>query len=176
VIFVTCGSTILGFDRMMSALTALPAADLHVQHGTAEPPACAQAYAFLPFWTILQKMQEADVVVSHAGVGSIMCAVRAGHTPVIFPRLKRYSETVDDHQAELATALAKRGTAVVAWSADDLASAVASVPARRPATDTSATRLATAVRAAVRGESLPETALGSGRQRRGLTVVRHSCR
>ena len=157
-IFATCGSTELSFDRMMEALAALPADELHVQHGIAQPPPCAQAYPFLPFTAVIEKIDQADVVVSHAGVGSIMCALRAGHTPVIFPRLKRYSETVDDHQVELAEALAERGTAVVARSAEELVRAVASVPRRRTATELPTSQLAAAVRAAVRGEPLTPVA------------------
>jgi UDP-N-acetylglucosamine transferase subunit ALG13 len=154
VIFATCGSTEFGFVRMMEALATLPAADLHVQHGPATPPACAAAFAFLPFGRILEEMERADVVVSHAGVGSILCAVRLGHVPIIIPRLKRYGETVDDHQADLARALHERGTAIAVWSADELPGAVASVPARRTASELPPTSLAMAVRTAVRGEPL----------------------
>jgi len=116
------------FDRMMSALEALPPEELIVQHGPSPAPRCAAAYPYLPFGEIVELMRQADVVVSHAGVGSIMCALQAGRIPVVFPRLKRYSETVDDHQAELAHALADRGTVLVASSAEDLARAVRSVP------------------------------------------------
>jgi UDP-N-acetylglucosamine transferase subunit ALG13 len=139
---------------MMEALAGLPASRLHVQHGPVAPPECAEAYPFLPFSALVEKMEQADVVVSHAGVGSIMCALRAGHTPIIFPRLKRYAETVDDHQLELSLALAERGTAIVARSAAELVSAVAAVPERRPAAVLTPSPLATAVRAAVRGEPL----------------------
>jgi UDP-N-acetylglucosamine transferase subunit ALG13 len=154
VIFATCGSTTYGFERLMEALAALPAAELEVQHGPSRPPACARAYAFLPFRELVDKMQEADAVVSHAGVGSIICAIQAGHVPVIFPRLKKYGEAVDDHQAELATALAESSRAVIAWTAADLPAAVASASTRRAANDLVSGGLAVAVRAAVRGEAL----------------------
>jgi UDP-N-acetylglucosamine transferase subunit ALG13 len=130
-IFATCGSSIFPFERMMEALAALPADELCVQHGHAQPPPCASAYPFLSFPEVVQKIELADVVVSHAGVGSVLCAVRAGHTPIIFPRLRQYSEHVDDHQAELAEALAARGTAVIAHTAAELAEAVGLVPPRR---------------------------------------------
>jgi UDP-N-acetylglucosamine transferase subunit ALG13 len=153
VIFATCGSTDFPFDRMMQALAALPVDDLCVQHGPAQPPPCAEAYPFLPFTEVLHKIEQADVVISHAGVGSIMCAIRAGHTPIIFPRQRRYSETVDDHQVELARALAQRGTALLAGSGAELAAAVVSLPERRRTMDLPQPRLAAAVRAAVRGET-----------------------
>lgn len=154
-IFATCGSSHLPFTRMMRALAVLPAAELIVQHGPAEPPPAARAVAFLPYGEVVELVDAADVVISHAGVGSILCAIRAGHTPVVFPRLGRYAETVDDHQAELVRALAERGTVRVAWEAADLSDAIASLPPRGSTAPGDAGRLNAAVRAAIRGEPLP---------------------
>jgi len=151
-IFATCGTSPFRFDRMMRALEALPAEELSVQHGPSPAPPCAAAYPFLGFGTMVELMEEADIVVSHAGVGSIMCALQAGHVPVVFPRLKRYSETVDDHQAELATALAERGTVILATTPGELLSAVQSVPPRTRHAAFPADGLRRAVRAAIRGE------------------------
>jgi UDP-N-acetylglucosamine transferase subunit ALG13 len=137
---------------MMRALEALPAAELIVQHGPSPAPRCSAAYPFLPFGAIVELMEQADVIVSHAGVGSIMCALQAGRVPVVFPRLKRYSETCDDHQAELANALAQRGTVLVASTAEELARAVESVPAPTHHGVFPADGLRQAVRAAIHGE------------------------
>lgn len=148
-IFATCGSTHLRFDRMMEALAILSTEDLYVQHGPAEPPPHARAVEFLPFEQIVDNIAKADVVICHAGVGSILCAIRAGHTPVIFPRLKRYKETVDDHQAELAEALFEEGSALVAWNAEDLPDAVAAAPPRGPGRALRPNTLIDAVRASI---------------------------
>jgi UDP-N-acetylglucosamine--N-acetylmuramyl-(pentapeptide) pyrophosphoryl-undecaprenol N-acetylglucosamine transferase len=153
VIFATCGSSHFSFTRMMEALEALPPAGLYVQHGPADPPPGTRAEAYISFGGVIEKLDEADIVVSHAGVGSIICALRAGHVPVIFPRLKRYGETVDDHQAELAEALSQRGTVRVAWTGEELIQAVASVPPRSAVPITGGELLGAAVRAAVRGDS-----------------------
>ena len=151
-IFATCGSSHLPFSRMMRALEVLPAADLHVQYGPAAPPPCAWAETYLPFDAMVAKIAEADVVVSHAGVGSLMCSLRAGHVPIIFPRLVRYAETVDDHQAELAQALAERGTVMLAWTPEELLDAIAIAPRRAATRVLSAERLSAAVRAAIHDE------------------------
>jgi UDP-N-acetylglucosamine transferase subunit ALG13 len=155
VIFATCGSSHLGFERMMKALAAFDPETLYVQHGPVAPPPAARADAYLSFAEVVEQIDKASVVVSHAGVGSILCALRAGHTPIVFPRLKRYAETVDDHQAELARALAERGSVLVAWDSEDLAAAVASVPPRRLVTSVGPETLHAAVRAAITAESLP---------------------
>jgi UDP-N-acetylglucosamine transferase subunit ALG13 len=153
VIFATCGSSHFPFIRMMEALQSLPPERLYVQHGPAEPPPGVRAEAYIPFGGVIEKLDEADIVVSHAGVGSIICALRAGHVPVIFPKLKRYGETVDDHQAELAEALSLRGSVRVAWTGAELVEAVCSVPARSVAPLVGGEMLGAAVRAAIRGET-----------------------
>jgi UDP-N-acetylglucosamine transferase subunit ALG13 len=145
---------------MMEALTALPPEELEVQHGPSPPPPGAIGIPFLPFETLVARVQAADKVVSHAGVGSILCAIRAGHTPVIFPRLKRYGETVDDHQEELAEALAQQGTAIVARSGIELVRALRMVPPRRTVTSIGTHELVKAVRASVMSDS-PRRALAA---------------
>jgi UDP-N-acetylglucosamine transferase subunit ALG13 len=131
VIFATVGSTQIPFERFVRALEALPGEQLLVQHGPVEPPAsAARTNAFMQFPQMIESMEAADVVVCHAGAGSILCALRAGHTPVVVPRLKRYQETVDDHQVEFSRALATDGKVIAVEDLDDLAAAVKAAPPR----------------------------------------------
>ena len=152
----------------MQALAALPADDLIVQYGPNPPPPCARAYDFLPFGEIVELMREADAVISHAGVGSIMCALQAGHRPIVFPRLKRYGDGIDDHQAELAAALDQRGTVLVATSGDELVAAVAAAPRRGAQRTLAGVELNAAVRAAIHGESARDL---RPRSRRGSALT-----
>ena len=132
-IFVTVGASPFAFDRMLEAVAQLPGERLFVQHGPGEPPAeAARAVDFLSFAELIEAIATADVVVSHAGAGSVICALQAGHTPVLVPRLQHHGETVDDHQLELARALEAQRRVVVAWDSDRIADAVAAVPPRRP--------------------------------------------
>jgi UDP-N-acetylglucosamine--N-acetylmuramyl-(pentapeptide) pyrophosphoryl-undecaprenol N-acetylglucosamine transferase len=156
VIFVTVGSTETPFARLIEALAALPADELSVQHGGARPPAqAAEAVAFMSFVQIMEHMEGADAVVCHAGVGSILCALRAGHTPVVVPRLKRFSEAVDDHQLELTRALAHEGKVVAVYDESKLAQVLAGVPPRHPPLAGGDGPLHAAVRAAVHGTCAP---------------------
>ncbi|MGA4689313.1 glycosyltransferase [Rhodococcus sp. AB351] len=52
-----------------------------------------------------------DVVVTHAGVGSILELLDAGITPVILVRRKEHDEHVDNHQQQIADAMTSRGLA-----------------------------------------------------------------
>lgn len=152
VIFVTVGASPMPFDRMLQAVAKLPGEKLFVQHGPGTPPpGAARVVDFLSFGEMVLAMESAEVVVSHAGAGSIICALRAGHTPVIVPRLGRYSETVDDHQLELARALEAQGRVVVLWDSDRIIEAVAAAPRRRTRELTPELPLHRALRRALRG-------------------------
>lgn len=57
-------------------------------------------------------MHAADVVVVHAGVGTILQALDAGHVPLLAVRRREHGEHVDNHQTQLAGELSRRGLAV----------------------------------------------------------------
>ncbi len=152
-IFATVGSTQIRFDRFTRALEALPAGQLFVQHGPMAAPAGAdRAVAYMQFPEVVESMERADTVVCHAGAGSILCALRAGHTPVVVPRLKRLQETVDDHQVEFSRALAAQGKVIAVEDPESLAAAVAAAPRRRrPDQRTELRPIQVAVREALHG-------------------------
>jgi UDP-N-acetylglucosamine transferase subunit ALG13 len=149
VIFATVGShPTFRFDRLLSALEGVPGDELIVQHGPGDPPSHArEAVAFMSFEDMLQHISRATVVVSHAGVGSILCALQAGHVPVVMPREARFGETVDDHQVELARALSPTGRIVLIEAADELPAAVSEARSRGSVAIGDAAELLTAVRA-----------------------------
>jgi UDP-N-acetylglucosamine transferase subunit ALG13 len=53
-------------------------------------------------------MAKSDVVITHAGVGSAISALKVGKRPILVPRRKRFKEHVDDHQALIAGELDRR--------------------------------------------------------------------
>ncbi len=148
-IFATVGShPTFRFDRFLRALEALPAGELVVQHGPGEPPANAtRATPWLTFAEIVAEMERATHVVSHAGVGTILCATRAGQVPVVLPRLSSFGETVDDHQLELGRRLAGDGRLILVEDESRLAAAVAAAPPRGAAAILDGSELIDAVRA-----------------------------
>jgi UDP-N-acetylglucosamine transferase subunit ALG13 len=130
VIFVTVGTHHQPFARLIDALDALPADELVVQHGHSPAPRnAAEATAFLGYAEMVERMRAADAIVTHAGVGSVLTALRLGRTPAVVARQRRFGEHVDDHQVELTTALGEAGTVVPVWDVGDLAAAVRGLPA-----------------------------------------------
>ncbi|MEX1140865.1 MAG: glycosyltransferase [Thermoleophilaceae bacterium] len=151
-IFVTVGTHHQPFERLLDALARLDGDRLVVQYGVGERPARASAAAaFMPFDAMLEHFRAADVVVTHAGVGSILCAAREGHVPLVVPRSAELGEHVDDHQIELTNALAKRGSVVPVWDVDELGEAIAHAPPRGSTTVSADPALCRAVRMALGG-------------------------
>lgn len=48
-----------------------------------------------------KKMDESDIVITHAGTGVIVNAVKKEKKVIAIPRLAKYNEHVDDHQIQL---------------------------------------------------------------------------
>ena len=63
--------------------------------------------------------RDADVVITHAGVGTLMNLLDMGIYPLVVPRRARRREAVDDHQSQIADLLARRDIALIA-EADEL--------------------------------------------------------
>ena len=57
-------------------------------------------------------IEEADLVITHGGVGSIMSAVKQGKKVIAVPRLKKYGEHVNNHQLEIIETLNNQGIIV----------------------------------------------------------------
>jgi UDP-N-acetylglucosamine transferase subunit ALG13 len=115
---------------MLDGLLSLPnLTEVVVQYGYGRSPrGVGRAVAFMSFGEMEESFEAADTVITHAGVGSILCARRAGHVPIVVPRLRALGEHVDDHQVELTRALAARGAVEPVWQGDELADAVERVP------------------------------------------------
>ena len=111
-----------GFVRLLERMQAILPPDVEVlwQAGSSAAPGLEQvARTTLPQAEMQRAMEEADVVVAHAGAGSALAALTAGRVPVLVPRRAAFGEHVDDHQQLIARDLSGRGLAV--WSeADEL--------------------------------------------------------
>ena len=152
-IFATVGTHQQPFERMLDGVQRLPnLTEVFVQYGYGRPPpGVGCAVAFMPFDEMEESFEAADTVITHAGVGSILCARRVGHVPIVVPRLHALGEHVDDHQVELTRALAARGAVEPVWQGEELADAIERVPPKGSdrALSPAVGRLAEAVRAAM---------------------------
>jgi len=125
-IFVTVGFETFPFDRLLQAIhkglqRRLIRGEVSIQigHSRCEVPA-HESYRFLGFDELVVRIKEADIVISHAGVGTTLLCLTLGKTPILFPRQSRFHEHVDDHQIQFARKMESQGKALVAYDEDDL--------------------------------------------------------
>jgi beta-1,4-N-acetylglucosaminyltransferase len=116
-ILVTVGTHNHGFDRLVRAMDELAAEldeEVMIQWGSSTyQPQRARQFRFTSSQEMIELTQQARVIVTHAAAGAIITALRAGKPLVVVPRLKQFGEHMDDHQQQLAAALAARGQVVV---------------------------------------------------------------
>lgn len=124
-IFVTVGSHYQGFDRLIKKMDEIAGKideDVVMQIGhTTYKPVNAEYFSFLDsFEEILRLNRDARVVVSHAGAGSIVTALKEKTPVIVVPRLKRYNEHMNDHQLEIAKAMSDDRNVIVLYDTEFL--------------------------------------------------------
>lgn len=128
-ILVITGTHTQGFNRLVKAMDILSSSSAEkvvIQTGSSKcVPKHAVWFRFLESDEDIHKlMVEADIVVAHAGAGTIIDILKLGKPLVLVPRRREFGEIVDDQQVELANELAKSSKAIVVNDVDLLATAI----------------------------------------------------
>lgn len=123
-IFMTVGDQI-PFDRLTRAVDAWAGRagrhDIFAQIGESD-------YAAQHMETVVRlappefekRMQDAELVVGHAGTGTILKAMSLGKPILVMPRREKFRETRNDHQYATAKRFEERGV-TIAWDENELA-------------------------------------------------------
>lgn len=127
-VFVTVGSQKFPFDRLVRAVDCLAATgelgDAFVQTGACSyVPVHCESAPFLDREEFAERMEAADLVVTHAGTGAIIGALRRSKRVVAVPREARHGEHVDDHQVEIVRQFAGMGLIEPCWDVENLGAA-----------------------------------------------------
>lgn len=115
-VFVTVGTT--RFDALVNACDSLALSfdgDFTIQHCNPElilRNAHGQAF----FDDIFERYSDADIVITHAGAGSIFKLLELGKKILVVPNFDR----ADAHQSDIARYIEERQFALVAWSLNEL--------------------------------------------------------
>ena len=133
-IFVTIG-TMWPFDRLIRAMDALaeadPGAEILAQIGQGRfEPRHMRWVRLLDRVAYAATIAGADLVVAHAGVGSVVTAGEHGKPIVVLPRKAAWGEHTSDHQLETAAWLRGLPGVFVASEAEDLPGCIAAARAR----------------------------------------------
>lgn len=123
-IFVTVGSA-EPFDRLIRAVDGWAGArarrDVFAQIGEATyVPANIEHLRFMSPADFRQRVNEAGLIVAHAGMGSIITALEAKKPILVMPRREHLRETRNDHQVATVKHFAQRRSVIVAWNESDL--------------------------------------------------------
>jgi len=153
-IFVTVG-TQEPFDRLVSAVDTWAGRrgykDIFAQIGSR-----AKAPTYVPWVHLLSpedfqaRIESATVIVSHAGMGTILTAMSAGKRILVMPRLARLHEHRNDHQMATVKKLESLGLVISAQdevSLVDLLDRIEQIVPREPIRPFASTQLLDRVRA-----------------------------
>lgn len=126
-IFVTIGASEFQFNRMLRWVDraiqdlALPREKVFFQIGRSDYlPVSGDYTDYLDSRGLEKRIQEADCVICHAGVGTILISLVNGKKPIAIPRMKEYAETVDNHQVIFVKHLAANNLVVYPRNDHDL--------------------------------------------------------
>lgn len=124
-VVVIAGTDHHPFDRLISWTNEWlgqhpeKASRCFVQWGsTSARPACPGA-GFLEVGELAGLLDQADVIVCHGGPSAIAEAWSRGRMPIVVPRLARFGEHVDDHQADFCESFAPHGRIALAHTLPD---------------------------------------------------------
>jgi UDP-N-acetylglucosamine transferase subunit ALG13 len=124
VIFVTVGAQ-MPFDRLIRAVDDWAVHrqrdDVFAQIGPTElKPNRIATTRFIDPQEFRRRVNEARIVIAHAGMGSIITALELGKPILVMPRRGDLRETRNDHQVATARQFERSGRIVVAMNEQEL--------------------------------------------------------
>ena len=122
-IFVTLGTQDKQFKRLLDYCEALDTDQkIIVQAGLTEYHSDKMDIRdFIDNDEFAKYIAEADVLITHGGVGTIINALNQGKVVIACPRLAKYHEHHNNHQVEIVDEFERRGLILALRENDDLA-------------------------------------------------------
>ncbi len=117
-IFVTLGTQDKQFRRLLDATLALRIDEkVVIQYGSTKPDEDMvenleknfELHQYLSNEEFEKYMKEARVIITHAGVGTIIEGLKLDKMMIVAARLKKYKEHVNDHQLQILDTFEKEG-------------------------------------------------------------------
>lgn len=126
-IFVTVG-TQGPFDRMIAAVDLWAEhqgrADVFAQIGAGTPPEHIEWVRDLTPGAFEARLEAADAVVAHAGMGTILTALSLGKPVVVMPRKASLGEHRNEHQTATTERFEAMGRVTAVWDAAAMGAAL----------------------------------------------------
>jgi UDP-N-acetylglucosamine transferase subunit ALG13 len=132
--FVTLGTQNFPFNRLLELIDRLVAEGV-LRGGVFAQTGCSTYVPrhfshvdFLAPEEYNRYIAESDLIIAHAGVGTIMSCLSRHKKLIVVPRTEKHGEHVDDHQFEIAEEFARKGHLLTANDYDGLKAAVLAIP------------------------------------------------
>ena len=120
------GTHNLGFDRLTKAADNLGKKyTVVIQKGASSyTPLNSKCFDYCKLENIQKEIENADVIITHGGIGCVSDSLRCGKPTVVVPRLKKFGEHTDDHQLDLTKRLEEEGKIIAVYDVADIKNAV----------------------------------------------------
>lgn len=137
-ILVILGTQDKTFDRLLKAI------EKQIKLGNLEGDVIVQAgstkyeskymkiFDYIPMEQFDEYIKEADLVITHGGVGSILSSIRKNKKVIAVPRLSKYKEHENDHQLEIVSEFTKRGYIIPCYDLKKLDEAIKKIKEFEP--------------------------------------------
>lgn len=137
-ILIALGTQDFPFDRLLKAVDSL------VERGVITEPVMAQTgyspyqprhYEHRQFFTFEEfddLLSQCSLLITHAGTGTLVGALKKGKPVIAVPRQSRYGEHIDDHQREIVRVFSDSDMVLCIEEMEELEGALAAARDFRP--------------------------------------------
>ncbi len=121
-IFVTLGTQDKQFKRLLDAVEKLDTTEkIIAQIGSTKfESKKIELHKYVSSSEFDKYMNDARIVITHAGVGTIVNGIKMGKTMIVAARRKEYKEHVNNHQLQILDTFSKEGYIIPLENFDDL--------------------------------------------------------
>lgn len=126
--FVSVGNAKQHFTRLLNVVHEqwehLPKPILIQRGHTPFESTTCDLIDFVNMDEFIKYVNHAEVLLLHAGAGSILHSLKSGKCPIVMPRLAQFNEHVNDHQLDFAQVLHQDGKAIMIQQGSELKEAL----------------------------------------------------
>lgn len=130
-ILVCVGASEYKFDRLLKIIDelcnegTLNGSEIIAQIGNTDyKPRNYKSFKLIGRDEFEKYMENADLIITHAGTGSVIPPLKLGKKIIVFPRRQKNKEHLDDHQLELKNIFTEAGYTLSAENKDELRIAI----------------------------------------------------
>ncbi len=91
-----------------------------------------EIFSLIPQEQLEEYQKQANLIITHGGVGSIVSSIKLGKKVIAVPRLHKYLEHVNDHQKQIIENFSKNGYIIGVEDVKELETAIEKVKTFEP--------------------------------------------